>query len=375
MAALQTLVDDLAQAVAQHKAGRPEAAARLYRQVLAREPGHPHANHNLALILIQAGDIPAAVEHLRAALRSDPDNAMIHYRLGSLLAANDAVDEGFAHLRRRAELARGMDDKALGADAALHKRKHDAEQRAYLIAHDLIPAEAPPNAFRLAAGERLAGPAVDAARATPELFAAWAASRPQLVVVDDFLTEPALQALRDYCAASTIWRKVYDAGYIGAAPHDGLACPLTAQLAEEIRVAYAPILAPHPFQHLGAFKYDSELSTGTNTHADYSAVNVNLYIAPDEANLDPETGGMVVWDVAAADEAEMRRFNSDETALQAHLSASGKPPVRVAHRANRAVIFRSSLYHRTDDCRFSEGYLNKRINVSLLYGRWADREL
>jgi hypothetical protein len=148
---------------------------------------------------------------------------------------------------------------------------------------------------------------------------------------------------------------------------------LTEQLAEEIRATYAEILEPHPFQHMGAFKYDSELSTGTNIHADYSAVNVNLYIAPDEANLDPDTGGMIVWDVAAADEAEMRRFNSDEAALREHLRRSGKSPVRVAHRTNRAVIFRSDLYHRTDQCRFAGGYLNKRINVSLLYGRWDDR--
>ena len=40
----------------------------------------------------------------------------------------------------------------------------------------------------------------------------------------------------------------------------------------------------------------------------------------------------------------------------------------VPHRANRAVIFDSALYHRTDHCRFTEGYLNKRINVSLLFG-------
>lgn len=42
----------------------------------------------------------------------------------------------------------------------------------------------------------------------------------------------------------------------------------------------------------------------------------------------------------------------------------------VAHRANRAVIFASSLFHKTDECSFRQGYLNKRINVSSLYGDW-----
>jgi hypothetical protein len=38
-------------------------------------------------------------------------------------------------------------------------------------------------------------------------------------------------------------------------------------------------------------------------HADNSALNVNFYIAPDNANLDPEHGGMEIWDVAAPDVA------------------------------------------------------------------------
>jgi hypothetical protein len=171
-----------------------------------------------------------------------------------------------------------------------------------------------------------------------------------MLVVENFLTPEALAKLRAYCAESTVWRRVYDAGYIGATPADGFACPLLGQIAEEIPAVYGEILARHPFHYLGAFKYDSELSTGTNTHADASAVNVNLYITPDEANLDPDTGGLVVWDLQAASEAEMRLFNSDERGLRAYLQRSGARATRVAHRANRAIIFKSSLFHKTDDC-------------------------
>jgi hypothetical protein len=34
------------------------------------------------------------------------------------------------------------------------------------------------------------------------------------------------------------------------------------------------------------------------------------------------------------------------------------------------VLFKSSLFHKTDICRFREGYLNKRINVSFLFGQF-----
>ena len=80
---------------------------------------------------------------------------------------------------------------------------------------------------------------------------------------------------------------------------------------------------------------------------------------------------MVIWNVEPADEAAMRRYNGDEAAAKAFIAASGAKPIRVVHRANRAILFKSSLLHKTDDCRFAEGYLNKRINVSLLYGDWG----
>jgi hypothetical protein len=40
----------------------------------------------------------------------------------------------------------------------------------------------------------------------------------------------------------------------------------------------------------------------------------------------------------------------------------------VPYRGNRAVIFNSDLFHKTDAIRFREGYENRRINVTLLYG-------
>ena len=46
------------------------------------------------------------------------------------------------------------------------------------------------------------------------------------------------------------------------------------------------------------FKYDSSLN-GIDILADSAAVNVNFWITPDEANNDPASGGLVLWDVAA----------------------------------------------------------------------------
>jgi hypothetical protein len=186
-------------------------------------------------------------------------------------------------------------------------------------------------------------------------------------VVDDLLTEEALTALRRFCQASTIWQKTYDAGYLGTTPETGFACPLLAQIAEEFPRALPEVFRAHPLKYLWAFKYDSTLS-GINIHADFAAVNVNFWITPDEANLDPQSGGLVVWDKAAPLDWDFDKYNTDEGAIRRFLTQAGAKPVTIPHRANRAVIFDSDLFHETDRLSFKEGYQNRRINVTLLYG-------
>jgi Tfp pilus assembly protein PilF len=311
---------------------------------------------------VMQGRMEDAVAAYREAIALAPDHAEAHFRLGSVLSETGHIADGFAHYMTRAAIVHGgrpwLQDKA----EPVHRTKHDREQAQYLAEHQRAPDH------QLEDGARLSGPAVNPANATPELIQRWQDGHPKMVVIDDFLTPPALENLRRYCAGSTIWRRNYDAGYIGATPEDGLACPLMAQIAEEIRSTFPQMIGTHAFRYLGAFKYDSELSTGTNTHADNSAVNVNFYIAPDEANMDPQSGGMDIWDVSAPPGEEMRRYNGDEALARDFLAKSGARLTRIAHRANRAVIFKSDLFHKTSDCRFREGYLNKRINVSLLFG-------
>ena len=63
------------------------------------------------------------------------------------------------------------------------------------------------------------------------------------------------------------------------------------------------------------------------------------------------------------------KFNANSPAIRDFLARTGAKSVTVPHRANRAVIFNSDLFHETDKIRFKEGYLNRRINVTMLYGR------
>ena len=95
---------------------------------------------------------------------------------------------------------------------------------------------------------------------------------------------------------------------------------------------------------------------------------MKFWITPDDANLDPEHGGLVVWDVAAPLDWDFARFNSDEKAMRDFLRDHDAKAVTIPYRANRAVIFDSDLFHQTDTIRFKGGYQNRRINITLLYG-------
>jgi hypothetical protein len=253
--------------------------------------------------------------------------------------------------------------KQADAPAAIvpaHKLKHDEEQRAWL--GDKA------SGFHLGDGSRIPGAAVNPDNRVSEIGALWCSARPQIVVIDDLLTQEALEKLRRFCLDSTIWRQIYDGGYLGAFPEHGFAPPLLAQIAEELRAVYPAIIEDYPLLHFWAFKYDSSL-TGIKKHADFAAVNVNFWITPDEANLDPEHGGLVVWDAAAPLDWDFARYNAAEDDITSFLAAQNSKSVTIPYRANRAVIFDSDLFHETDTIHFKPGYENRRINVTLLFGR------
>jgi hypothetical protein len=150
-------------------------------------------------------------------------------------------------------------------------------------------------------------------------------------------------------------------------PEDGFSCPLLAQIAEELRAIFPTIFQDHGLRYLWGFKYDSNLD-GIAIHADFAAVNVNFWITPDEANLDPAGGGLVVWDIAAPLDWDFEKYNRDAQGNRAFLEEAGAKPVTIPYRANRAVIFDSNLFHKSDTITFRQGYLNRRINVTMLYG-------
>ena len=156
-------------------------------------------------------------------------------------------------------------------------------------------------------------------------------------------------------------------GYIGAYLRDGLACPLFLQIAEEMRTTFPKIFKNHPLKQLWAFKYDNRFA-GIKVHADFAAVNVNFWVTPNAANLNSLSGGLVVYNTEAPLEWDFKTFNSNREKILEHLEDKNDEKSIVPYNENRIVIFNSNLIHETDKFEFKEGYENRRINVTMLFG-------
>jgi hypothetical protein len=195
-------------------------------------------------------------------------------------------------------------------------------------------------------------------------------SRPNVVTIDDFLTEEALWSLVTFCQESTIWAgNRYANGRLSALFFTGFNAPIVLQIAEEIREAFPTLIGDrHPLRQLWAFKNTEFLPAGSTIHADFAAVNVNLWITPEDANLDPASGGMVVYDLEAPLSWNFRQYNEHPELIRDLIARHRPNAIRIPYRQNRAIIFNSDLFHATEAVCFRPDYLGNRINVTMLYG-------
>jgi len=396
--------------VALKEQGKFAQAVSSYEQALTLNPHHIEAQNNLGVALRDHGKLDEAVASFTQTLALRPGYVKAHY------------DRAFAYLWK-GEIARAVEDFQASADTKQNhgwpiqdstvskaRLKHDAEQVRYLMDRGALgqaqqryrdmleqlrqrAAQEGASPWRMAVSPEeyqaiapsfnrilnradcpvLPGGAVNPSLDVASIESRYNAKRPEIMYVDGLLTDDALRSIRRFCLDSTIWKRDYPNGYLGAFLGDGFASPLLLQIAEELRLKLPGVFKQHKLTQSWAFKYDSAL-TGLNMHADAAAVNVNFWITPDEANLDPDHGGLVVWDKEAPRDWNFKEYNNarNEPRVLDWLKQQGAQAVTVPYRCNRAVIFNSDLFHATDRIDFKEGYENRRVNITLLYGRRGD---
>jgi len=368
--------------------GRFADAQAFFERALAARPGLPQALFNLGLSRYEAGNLEGATEcfgrcfeqNRGAAWTADPAAALMREPAPRFEPRDMAVNrtklrhdcEQLEYLiglgRLPAAYRPVLDDyrtllaeiEAIGDDARIvpfDERRHAHVARTYKRPIYVDRGAAP------------SGPLLNPDQDWRAIEERYVTARPNVATIDGLLTRPALDALRRFCRESTIWNHL-NAGYLGAYFYDGFSCELLLRLAREFREKFPRIVRGLPLQMMWGYKCDATLNA-LGTHADAAAVNVNFWITEDEANLDPEHGGLLVHTQDAPREWGFAKFNVDRDAIERHLESTGSAPLRVPYRANRAVVFDSDLFHASDRPCFREGYLNRRINITLLYGQRA----
>ena len=386
--------------------GELEIALKYYQQALTLLPQHAEALNNMGVVLQDQGNLTDAAEAFQQALTLKPGYANAHYHLGLVRLWQGKEQEALSCFHHSANLTYNHGNGVAPSFVTKARVKHDYEQLHYLAEH--VPSLPIPNEYRQTLTtlyQRISRSSPDSIfmkltpqeqsqlapsfnrllyiRPTPRLNTQalnpqldvsaietrYFSTKPEAMFVDGLLTQEALSEIQAFCLESTIWKRDYQNGYIGTFLANGFACPLLLQIAEELRVRFPKIFQHHQLQQAWAFKHDSALR-GLNMHADASAVNVNFWITPDEANHNPDSGGLVVWDKEAPDNWDFAEYNNDKNKhkIQAFLEESGAKPINIPHRQNRAVIFNSNLFHETDVIDFQDTYEYRRINVTLLYG-------
>ncbi|MEL0106749.1 MAG: tetratricopeptide repeat protein [Rhodospirillaceae bacterium] len=357
------------------------------------------------------GDYHSAAANYQRAITFEPENFDLWNQYGNALRlSGDIAGAQKAYAKKSALKYRpgeqSVSDNPDFSFTSKTKLRHDIEQFQYLIEKNKIdrryqqtidtytdllenfpinpddPYTSPiPESFRAefaptynrhvyfrdtpASSQSIINPSLDPAA----IEADYAKNEPGITYFDDFLKPDTLQAIREHCLESMVWHEFrYANGYLGAFMNEGFFCPLLNQIVEALPKTLPGIFKDHQLINLWGYKYDSSM-TGIDRHADEAAVNVNFWITPDDANLDPNTGGLVIWNQEAPLDWDFEKFNADQDAIKAFLEESGAQSIRVPHKQNRAVIFNSDLFHATDEIHFKNGYENRRINITLLYGR------
>jgi Flp pilus assembly protein TadD len=391
--------------VALAEAGRTEEAASVFCRALRLDESAISVHFNLGIALVNLERFDEATAEFKRCLALDPLHPDAAFNLGMVALSQDRPDDALAEFRRatalQCELRRRFDTTDT---ITVFRLWHEHQQADHLAARGLLPSgredwrkaladlwarhkdRSRNEAVQLTAAERSAlspsfheivydggpcprlplviNPDLDLRAIEETYFSA----KPEVVVIDDLLAPDALEALRRFSREATVFKKSFGPGYLNSLLYSGFATPLLLQITDQLRTRLPRVFGTHRL-HLGwGIKYDSTLR-GIPLHADFAAVNVNFWITPDSANLDPATGGLILWDKESPPDWPFMEYNVAGPRVRRFLRESGAKAIRVPYRANRAVIFNSALFHETDAICFRDTYEDRRINITLLYGR------
>jgi len=137
-------------------------------------------------------------------------------------------------------------------------------------------------------------------------------------------------------------------------------------IAESLR-AYCPsLLSGYELVSHWALMYPK--NAPGKVHSDIGAITLNIWLTPDEYNLDSTSGGLIFFDVKRQCEAAENKSISYLWSEQYMKDFTQGQKISVNYKWNRALLFDAKTFHQTDSFCFANltpG--SQRINLSLAF--------
>lgn len=200
--------------------------------------------------------------------------------------------------------------------------------------------------------------------------AEYQASAPgSMVVLDKFLDESFAEDFRNALLNHYGWRVK---SWVARNLHNGRPdLPHYSLIAEELAAALPQVMDGYEVMSHWALMYQGTATVG-NVHADATGMTLTLWLTPDEFNLDPETGGLVVYDVMRPDTAAVHDgLDGDWAEAYVQENTAGQAAWRkVRYGFNRALLFNGMSFHRSDRIDFDfDKPGSARINAAMSFDR------
>ena len=404
--------------------GRLDEAVAHFNKAIDIKPDYAMAHNNLGVALKKLGRLDEAVAHSQKAIEIIPDYADAHKNMGLQLTALGRFSEAKVVLDKGFRINHGggwwnaltfADGHRLSVVPTVKKiisstfrLRDNVDQLEHLIAknkldpsfHHMVDRykavlteiqlrENGAAVIQLTAGQsellgsffdrvvhyadvpRIGTGSVNETLDFKQIEDKYFSSSTSITQIDEFLTPQALHALRDFCLESTIYFAYNSNYFVGSKSTSGFNCDLLYQIAEEVKERFPRVLGNHQLADMWIYRHQNQ-GMGVAAHTDEAAVTFNFWITPDEANLTPKQGGLIVYAKELPDDWDMRYYNINKN----HPSVSREiadfltdaDSVVVPYRENRAVLFRSNQFHKSDEINFRDGFENRRMNITLVFG-------
>ncbi len=198
------------------------------------------------------------------------------------------------------------------------------------------------------------------------VLAAYEASAPyNYAVIDNFLQPDICQQLHQELLHHPGWRDQESTGQT-LLSNMGPKIETIFAIAQSLKAHCPSLFSDYELVEHWALMYPKNASG--KLHSDIGSLTLNLWLTPDEYNLEPNGGGLTFFDVKRESEPSPGKSLSYLWSEEYMKDHKANQEVSISYKCNRALLFAASTFHKSDAfCFANTKPESHRINLSLAF--------